>query len=71
MPVHYLNLLSDHYISQYRKGREDRWKGGLSVDNKERNMIDLQAVGQVANAGPTFICMGDDDHFMPAIDELC
>ena len=33
-------------------------------------MINFQAVGQVTDAGPASVGMGDDDHLVPAIDEF-
>ena len=68
--MHYFNLLSNDDVSQNRKSGEDRWKSRLSIDDEKRNMVDLQAVCQVANASSSFVCMGDNDYFVTAIDEF-
>lgn len=33
-------------------------------------MIDLEAIGEVADPCPAFVCMGDNNHFVPAVDQF-
>lgn len=33
-------------------------------------MVDFEAVGQVTYSGPALVCMGNDDHFVSAVNEL-
>ena len=33
-------------------------------------MVDLEAVGEIADAGAAFVGVGDDDDFVAAVDEL-
>ena len=34
-------------------------------------MVDLEPIRKVAYTCTTFVCMCDDDNFVPPIDELC
>lgn len=70
MAVNDLNLLAYDDVSKERKKREDRWKGGLPINDEERNVVDFETVCQVTDAGTVFVGMGDDDDFVAAINEL-
>lgn len=62
MTMHNLNLFPDTYIPEDREEREDGRKGGLAIDNKEGDVVDLQAVVEVSN--PLAVVVGvryDDD----------
>lgn len=70
MAVNHINLLSyDNVAKDWEEG-EDGWKRRCSVDDQEWDMVDFEAVGEVANAGTSFVCMGNDYDFVTAIDEL-
>lgn len=71
MPVDYLNLLSNNDVPQDRKGGKDGWESRLSVDDKERNMVDFQTIRQVANASAPFVCVRDDYDLVASIYEFC
>lgn len=68
--MHNLNLLTDDNIAEDRKEGKDSREGGLAVDDEERDMVDLESVGQVADSRPAFVCMGDDYHLVSAINEF-
>jgi len=71
MTVDDLNLFSDCYTAEDWKEREHRRKGGLSVQDQERNMIDLESVGQIMNSSSAFISMRDDYYLVTAVDQFC
>lgn len=70
MAVNYLDLLADDNVPEDWEEREDGGEGGFTVDSPERNVVDFEAVGEVANACPTLVRMGDDDDFVATIDEF-
>lgn len=71
MPVHNLNLLTDANIAKYGKERKDGRKGGLAVDDEKGDVVDLEAVGEVAHALPAVVVgVCDDDDLVPAVDQL-
>ena len=70
VPVYDLNPLSQDDISEYRKEGKDSRKSTFSVDDQKRHMIDFEAIGEISDTSSPFICMGDDDDFVAAIDEL-
>ena len=71
MPMYNLNPLSEDDIPENWEEGEDGRKSRFSVDDKKRNMVDLETVRKIANASSPFIRMSDDDDFMATVDELC
>ena len=65
-----LNLLPYDNVSKDRKERKHRGHSAFAINNKERNMIDLEAIREVAYSGPTLICVSDDNDFMATVYEL-
>jgi hypothetical protein len=70
MAVDDFNPLPDDNISKDGKEREDSRQSRLSVDDEERYVINLYAVGQVTNASPAGVCVCDYDDLMPTINKL-
>ena len=70
MPMHNPNLLPQHHIPENRKKGKNGRERGFAINDKERHVVDLEAVGQVADAGAAFVGVGDDDDFVAAVDEL-
>lgn len=70
MTMNNLDLLPNDDVSKDRKEGKDGGEGGLAVDDKERDMVDLEAVGEVADSSAAFVCVGDDDHLMSPINEF-
>lgn len=70
MPMHDLNLLSQNDISENREEGKDSRESSFPVDDKERHMIDLEAVCEIPNTSSPFISVGDDDDFVATVDEL-
>jgi hypothetical protein len=70
MPVHNLDLFADDDVSEDREEGEDGREGGLAVYHQKWHMVDLEAVGEVAHAGPAFVGVGYDDDLVSAVYEL-
>ena len=68
--MHNLDPLSEDDIPEYRKEGKHSRKSSFSIDDKERYMIDLEAIREISNTGPPFVRMGDDDDLVATIDEL-
>ena len=70
VPMHNFDLLSENDISKYWEEGKDGRESSFSVDDKERHVIDLEAIRKISNTGSSFIRVGDDDDFVATIDEL-
>jgi hypothetical protein len=68
--VYYFDALADHNVAEDGEEREDGRKRGLSVDDQEGNIVDLQAICKVPYTSPTSVGMSDDNHLVAAIDEF-
>ena len=65
------NLFSDDDVAENWEEGEDGWHSGLAVNDKERNVINLEAIGEVSNSSPAFVGMRDDDYLMTSVNQLC
>lgn len=65
--MHYLYILPYYNISEDRKEGEDRRECSLSVDYEEGDVVDFEAIGEVANTSTTFVGMGDYYHFVSSV----
>lgn len=70
MAVDNLDLLADDDVAEYREEGEDSRHRRFAVNDEERDVVDLQSIGEVAHPGSSLVRMGDDDDFMAAVDEL-
>jgi hypothetical protein len=70
MAVYYLDTFADHNVTKDGKEREDGRKRGLSVDDEEWDVVDLEAVGEVSYACATSVGVGDDNHLVASINEF-
>ena len=70
MAMYNFDLFSYYNIPKYRKEGKDRRHSRFSVDDEERNMIDLEAIGEVVNSRASLICMSDNDDFVSPVNEL-
>lgn len=70
MTVDNLNLLANDNVAEYGKERKDGREGGFAVDDEEGDVVDFQAIGEVADSCSTFVRMCDYDDFVSAIDEF-
>lgn len=70
MAMNNLNLLSNDNVAEDGEEGEDGGEGSFAVDNEERNMIDLQSIGEVSDSGTSFVCMGNNNDFVSPVDEF-
>lgn len=70
MTMHNLNLLSDDNISKNRKEGKHGGESGFAVDDEEGDVVDFEAVGEVADSRAAFVGVGDDDDLVAAVDEF-
>lgn len=70
MSVDNVDLLADHDVSEDGEEGEDGGEGCFSVDDEEGDIVDFEAVGEVADASAVAVLVGDDDDFVPAVDEF-
>ena len=70
MTVNDLNLFSDDDVAEDWEEGEDGRERGLTVDGPEWNVVDFEAIGEVADSCPSLVCMGYDDDFVASIDEF-
>lgn len=71
MAVDDLNALADANVSEDGKEGEDGGKGGMAIDLEEGHVVDLDAVGEVADALAVIVGVSDDDNLVSTVDELC
>lgn len=65
-----LYTLSDDYVSEDGEKGEDGRKGSLAINDEERYVVDLEAIGQVSDSSATLVGVGNDYNFMSAVYEL-
>ena len=70
MAMDNLNALSQHNISEDRKEGEYCWEGTFAIDYQERNVVDFEPIREVVNSSPTFVGMGDHNHFVSPVDQF-
>ena len=70
MAMYNLDFFSYNDVTENGKEGEDSRHGRFAVDHEEGNVVDLQAVGKIANPCPTLISMGDNDYLVTSVDEL-
>lgn len=70
VPMHNLDLLTNHDIPKYREEREYGGHGRFAINDEERDMVDLESIGQIPDPSPTFVRVRDDNDFMAAINEF-
>lgn len=70
MAVNNLDSLAYNNVAKHWKEGEYGGEGGLAVDNEERHVVDLKAIGEVPHTCPTGICVSDDYDLVSSIDEF-
>lgn len=70
MAVDNLDLLPDNNVAEDREEREHGRHCGFPVDDQERDVVDLQAIREVVDAGATFVRVSDDHDFVPSVNQL-
>jgi hypothetical protein len=70
MAMNYLNALAYYNVPEDGEEGEDGRERRFAVDNEEGDVVDLEAVCQVADACSTSIGVGDDNDLVAAINEF-
>lgn len=70
MAMDNFDLLPNDNVAEYGEEGEDGREGGLAIDNEERNVIDLESIGEVSDSCSALVCMSDDNDFVSAIDQF-
>jgi hypothetical protein len=65
-----LDLFSKDNIPENWEERKDSRHCRFTIDDEKRDMVDLEAVGEIPDSGPAIVRMGDDDDFVAAVDEF-
>lgn len=71
MAMNNLDAFSDANVSEDGKEGEDGGKGGVAIDLEEGHVVDLDAVGEIADALAVVVGMSYDNDLVAAVDELC
>ncbi len=61
--------LPREYAAQDGQRREQRGQDALVVEGREREVVDLEVVGQVVDALPAAVGVSDDYDLVPALEE--
>jgi hypothetical protein len=70
MSMHYLNLLSNNDVAEYREEGEEGWEGCGTVNDEERHVVYFETIREVSYASPFFVGMSDDYNFVAPINKL-
>jgi hypothetical protein len=70
MAVNDVDVFSNDDIAEDREEREDGRECRFAVDDEEGDVVDLEAVREVANSSSSFVCMGNHNHFVTSVDEF-
>lgn len=70
MAVYYLDLLADNDVAKDGEEGEDGRERSFAVDGPEGDIVDFEAIGEVANSFASLECVGDDDDFVATTDEF-
>lgn len=65
-----LDGLSDNNVAEHWEKGEDGWECGLAVYGPEGNIVDLEAIGKIADPCAALVCVGNDDDFVATINEF-
>ena len=70
MTVHDLDTFAQHNGAEDGKEAEDCGECGFAVDDEEGDVVDFEAVGEVAHACAALVGVRDDYDFVAAVDEF-
>lgn len=70
MAVDNLDALADDNVPKDGEEGEDGGEGGVAVDDEEGDVVDFEAVGEVADALAIVVGVGYDDDLVAAVDKL-
>ena len=70
MAMYNRDLFSNKDVSEDWKAGEDSWEGSCAVDDKEWDVVDLEAIREISYAGSPLVCMCYDYNFVSSINEF-
>jgi hypothetical protein len=70
MAVYNLDALADDNVAEDGEEGEDGGERRLAIDDEERDIVDLEAVGEVSHACSTSVGMSDDNDLVASINEF-
>lgn len=70
MTVHNLYAFANDNVPENGEERKDGRKGRFAIDDHERDMVDLETIREIADAGPALIGMSYDDDLVASIYQL-
>ena len=70
MAVDNLDLFADDDVAEDGEEGKDGGKRRFAVDDEERDVVDLETIGQVSDACAAGVCVGYDDDFVAAVYEF-
>ena len=62
--------LSNDNVAEHWEEGEDGGEGGLAVYGPEGNVVDFEAIGEVADSRAALVCVRDDNHLVASINEF-
>ena len=70
MAMHDLDPFAYDDVAENGEEREDSGEGGLTVNDEEGHIVDLEAIGEAPHTCSTGIGVRDDYDFVTTIDEF-
>lgn len=70
MSVYNIDLLAQHDVTKYGEEGKHCGKRGRTVDDGKGYVVDLDSVGEIADAFAIVICVSDDNYFVAPVNEL-
>lgn len=70
MSMYDIDLFSQNDIPEYGKEGKDGGERRFSIDDGKGDVVDLEAVGEVPDAGSVAVGMGDDYYAVATVDEF-
>lgn len=71
VPMHYFDIFPDYNIPKHWKEREDRRHCRLPINDEKGDMVYFESIRKIMNSCTTLVGMGDYNHLVASIDELC
>lgn len=70
MAVDDVDALAQDNVAEDGKEGEDGREAGGAVEDKKWDVVNLEAVGEIAHAGAALVGVGDDDDLVAAVSEF-
>lgn len=70
MTMHDLDFLPEYDVSKNGKEGEDSRHGRLAVHDEKRDVVDFEAICEIADACPALVCVGNNDNLVASINQF-